>query len=62
MKPIKIVKTRGRGITKSNRGSEYDQSTFYACMENHNETPYSVQLIYSNKKLKLNVSWSHHHE
>jgi hypothetical protein len=47
MKPIKIVLSGG--IRVSNRQDEYDQSTFYICMEISQWTPF-VQLIYANKK------------
>jgi hypothetical protein len=39
----------GEGWTrKSNRRGELNQSTFYACMENHNKNPF-LQLMYANK-------------
>jgi hypothetical protein len=46
-------KMGGRGIRKSNKGAEFDQSTLYACMEDHNETLLYNSYTPIEKKFKL---------
>jgi hypothetical protein len=41
-----------KGLRKSNRGGEFDQSTLYTCMEISQLNSF-VELIYANKKEKI---------
>jgi hypothetical protein len=45
------IKKHGSDTKKSNKGCEFDQSTFMYRWKYHNET--SVQLIHANKKMEL---------
>jgi hypothetical protein len=44
MKPIRNVLKWDEGEKEDNREGEFDQSTFYACMGNHNETPCAINI------------------
>jgi hypothetical protein len=44
-----------RGIRKSNRGGEYDQSILYTCMEISQWNPHIMLLICTTNKITLSI-------